>query len=227
MDTQKLAAMVLPAAPALASALTGAGSSLALAALGKALLDDDQASPDEIATAIGQATPDTPLKIKAAQENFLGELTDAGVSLAQINAGEEAKRLDVYAQLDASAAADRQDARQRQVKTNDQTNSILAYMVTAGFFIVLFLLIFLPSITQLTPGLANTTGGTGAAGATSGAAIEPGMKAVLQTLLGVLGTAWVSVISYYFGSSIGSKEKNSLLEEDVVASNKPAKSQAT
>ncbi|MGZ8363168.1 MAG: hypothetical protein ACXW3D_04850 [Caulobacteraceae bacterium] len=38
-----------------------------------------------------------------------------------------------------------------------------------------------------------------------------GDSPVLQTLLGALGASWVSVVSYYFGSSAGSKAKDAVI----------------
>lgn len=80
-----------------------------------------------------------------------------------------------------------------QPPASEQANSctttwvapLLAIGVTMGFFAVLILLLLRP---------------------------EPA-SGVATTLLGALGAAWVSVISYHFGSSAGSQLKTRLLAE--------------
>lgn len=83
------------------------------------------------------------------------------------------------------SAADRDSARQRQIQIKDTTLPILAMSVTGGFFGVLMFM-----MVQEVP----TTS-----------------KDVLNIMLGSLGTAWIQVMSYYFGSSQGSAKKDVLL----------------
>ena len=79
------------------------------------------------------------------------------------------------------------DARDREIHIKDYTPRVLAYGVTIGFFGI----------------LAIYTYGT-----------VPEMNtSVLNIMLGSLGTAWVSIINYYFGSSIGSQRKTELLSK--------------
>jgi hypothetical protein len=85
------------------------------------------------------------------------------------------------------AQLDRASAREREVKTGDQTPALLAVGVTGGFFGVLgYMLMY----------------GTP----------ENGGDALL-VMLGSLGTAWAAVVSYYFGSSAGSKLKTELMSK--------------
>lgn len=88
-------------------------------------------------------------------------------------------------ELERIAASDRKSAREREIAVRDNTPKILAYLVTVGFFAVLAYMI----IHGLPP--------TGS---------EP-----LLIMLGSLGTAWASVIAYFFGSSSGSQMKTEML----------------
>lgn len=87
--------------------------------------------------------------------------------------------------LEAIAAGDRDSARKREMEVKDHTPRNLAYAITVGFFSVLLLLMF--------------------------ADFPENSKEVLYIMLGTLGTSWTACISYYFGSTAGSKVKSELL----------------
>jgi membrane-bound ClpP family serine protease len=93
------------------------------------------------------------------------------------------KSLDI--DLERIAAGDRDSARQMQKETKDWVPKVLAIVITLGFFGIL--------IWMLLNGMPKT-----------------GTEALLM-MLGALGTAWTGVVNFYYGSSAGSKEKNSLL----------------
>jgi hypothetical protein len=193
MIAQDIAPLVAPVSPVLASLLAGSQAALALAALGRALVNDDQASPDAIAAAINGGDGNAKLRIQDAEQKLLARTDAAGVAITTLVAQDSAKRVDAYVALQAKAEEDRAGARQRQITLNDKTNMWLAFGITLGFFAVVGLL---------------------AAGRVNFGA-DPGLRASAQTMLGVLGTGWVSVITYYFGSSASSREKTALLAENV------------
>lgn len=89
------------------------------------------------------------------------------------------RELDV--DLERIANQDRGSAREREIKTGDWAPKALASAITFGFFGVLFWMIAY--------GLPANGG-----------------EAML-VMLGTLGTAWGAIVSYYFGSSAGSREK--------------------
>jgi hypothetical protein len=100
------------------------------------------------------------------------------IRLAEIELQKQAQANEI--DLERLNAGDRADARAREIRTGDRTQAHLAYAVSAGFFCVLgFLLI------EGTP--------------------EHGGDAML-VLLGSLGTAWTAIVSYFYGSSTGSKD---------------------
>jgi len=119
------------------------------------------------------------------------KLIEGGMSPEQLQAAKNAEN--VFKQsmrdLDIKEAGlylgDVANARDRQIKTGDSTNAWLAFGVSAGFFTVLLYLLI------------------------NGKPTEGGDA--LMIMLGSLGTAWTGIISYYFGSSLGSKNKQAEL----------------
>lgn len=194
MDLAEMKRRVETMSGPLAAMLGSANGPIALAALGRTLVGDDQATMDEMASALSGHDPAIALKVKQAEQYLLSRLDQAGASLAEIEKLEGAGPSSATIERDQAAALDRQQARQRQTHSNDRTNGALAILVTAGFFIIMLLVILMPYIR--TPFTTDT-------------------NPVAETLLGVLGTGWVAVISYYFGSSIGSKEKTALFGESM------------
>lgn len=91
------------------------------------------------------------------------------------------KDTETIAQL---AVEDRESARGMQISTRSRTAPFLALLITGGFFGTMLLVMFEPMV-QAAHDAATL-------------------------LLGSLGTAWVSVVSFYFGSSEGSQRKDEL-----------------
>lgn len=86
--------------------------------------------------------------------------------------------------LENIAEADRASARARQIALRDRMPAILATAVTVGFFGVLWLV---------------------------SRGVNPQAHDVMVAMVGVLGSAWMSVVTYYFGSSSGSARKTEIL----------------
>ena len=99
------------------------------------------------------------------------------------------KTLDIQSteELEKIAADDRASARDMEIKTGSRIPGILAMAVTTGFFGLLALEAF--------------------------HAAPIGNDKVLDMMTGSLGTVWIMVATYYFGSSAGSARKTELLSQ--------------
>ncbi len=87
---------------------------------------------------------------------------------------------------------DRASARSREIAVKDRTPMMLAISVTVGFFGMLAILAFVQ--TQATA------------------------HDILVGMTGSLGSAWLGIIGYYFGSSSGSAAKTEIIAAQAKAS---------
>ncbi len=134
----------------------------------------------------------SPESIKGAIQagNLTGEQIIA-LKLAEESFSLEMAKLDIKTKEDLMEweFKNMDSARNREIQVRDWTPRILAYGVTIGFFGLLYYL------TRYVVPLES--------------------KDILNVMLGSLGTAWISIISYYFGSSAGSASKDVLLHQSV------------
>lgn len=138
-----------------------------------------------IAKALGGGDP------KAAEAALIAGDPQTLLALTKVQDDFKAHMSELGIEEQQIRAGDIASARQREIAVKDHTPAILAYLVTAGFFSVLGYVMHV--------GLKQI-------GASAGG------EAVL-IMLGSLGTAWTGIIGYYFGSSIGSKEKDKALSD--------------
>ena len=151
-----------------------------------------------LATALGG--PLAGVATKTIAEALLGtanasdkEISDAlsGASpeqlaqLRQIDATFKTRMAELEIDLERIAGDDRDSARKREMEVKDWTPSMLAAAVIFGFFGVLFWLFIY--------------------------GVPRGSGEVVMIMVGGLQTSFVAIISYYFGSSAGSKAKDILL----------------
>lgn len=85
---------------------------------------------------------------------------------------------------------DRNSARDREARLADWTPRVLAGLVTFGFFGAILLLALVPTTESREP---------------------------LLVMVGSLGTAWTSIIAYYFGSTAGGQKKSELLARSGIS----------
>ena len=138
-------------------------------------------------TAISKALGVDESKVnETIQDGKLSSDQIASIKEAEIQLKSQAQALGLnFEQL---AVQDRSSAREMQSTTKSIIPPLLAIGVTIGFFGILFGLM---------------TGKVDSA------------NQALMIMLGSLGTAWVSIISFYFGSSAGSQSKDQLLYQST------------
>lgn len=87
--------------------------------------------------------------------------------------------------LEAIAANDRDSARKREMEVKDNTPRNLAYLITAGFFAAFAFLAL--------------------------GAVPVDSRDIMFSMVGTLGTVWIGITGYYFGTTANSKAKTELL----------------
>ena len=134
-----------------------------------------------LGTAFGISEP-TQAKIETAFKS--GQLNGdqlVALKLAEQNLALKLEELGV--KREELEYADTKSARDMQIATGSWVPGVLALFVTLGFFGILGWMLH--------------------------AAVSPSEP--LLVMLGSLGTAWASIVGFYFGSSHGSQAKNNLL----------------
>jgi hypothetical protein len=138
----------------------------------------------------GKTDPNSDSDVSKLVSDAMGDLN----KVAQIQQAEQQFKLQM-AQLGFQnekdladiAFEDRSSARNREIQVRDWTPKVLGFLITMGFFgILIFMLKW---------------------------DIPDKSRDVLNIMLGALGTAWISVVTYYFGSSAGSDKKTDLLAD--------------
>lgn len=157
-------------APTIATALLGPLGGLATSAISKVLGIDEKDVQETINS--GKLSADQIAQIKLAEIEFQKQTQELGLNFEKL------------------AVDDRASARNLQATTRSIVPTVLAILVTFGFFGILIWLMINPADTANTP---------------------------LMIMLGSLGTAWTGIIAFYFGSSSGSQAKDNMLYNSVPA----------
>jgi hypothetical protein len=119
MDLSKIGGLLGQIAPTIATAIGGPVAGMAVKALAGALGLGQDASSDDVQTAMMNATPEQLAAIKKVDADFKVQMKELDIDLERI------------------AAGDRDSARNMQMHTNDWIPRAMAIMVTFGFFGIL------------------------------------------------------------------------------------------
>jgi hypothetical protein len=138
MDFMKIIGAV---APTLATAVGGPIGGMAMKFITDALGIPGDASKDDMAKAISNATPDQLLALKNAENDFAVRMKELDIDLERI------------------ASSDRDSARKRETQVRDWMPRILAFTIVAGFMATVFL-VLLGVVEGMKDPLMATTVGT-------------------------------------------------------------------
>ena len=168
---RKLGSALKTVAPTLAAVVTGGASGpigavvakAGVQAAAEALGVPPDTSDTRLTEALAAATPDQLAAVRKADEAFREHLARLEVDALKVD------------------AADRADARARQVAMRDRAPFVLAAVTVTGFFAIFATLVFVD--------------------------IPAGSREAMLLMIGAVTGALASVMSYFFGSSTGSKRK--------------------
>lgn len=158
------------------------GGNLAATALGQILNLKEGSTLDDAGIALMTATPEQRAQLQAEDNRHKEAITQMGFSSA-----EEFERI---------AAADRADARQREIKTGDLTPRVLAYCILAATFLLEGIFAW-----EVFHGHSFTSDGA----------------IIIGRILGTLDTSAALVIGYFYGSSAGSAKKDEMKHAEILA----------
>ena len=161
--------LVSNVAPMVATAFGGPFAGLAVRELSQAILGRPDGSESDIAEVLATGNPEALLKLKEAEQSFKARMKELDIKEEQLH------------------AADRADARAREIAVKDRLVPVLALIILVGFFVTVAYVL-------------------------SGQVDLGGEQAVLiGTLVGYVSAKAEQVVAYYFGSSSGSKEKTRII----------------
>jgi hypothetical protein len=156
-------------APTVASALLGPLGGVAVAGLTK-ILGIDGGTVADVTKAIsdGRVTPEQVAEIRKLELQYQADEKERGFRYAEL----EFKGLE--------------SAHKMQIATNSTTPTVLTYIITAGFFGTLYMVMLHPEMKESAP---------------------------LMIMLGALGAEFASSCKFWFGTTNGSLAKSNLLAQ--------------
>jgi hypothetical protein len=110
------------------------------------------------------------------------------------------------------ATSPQERSRLGRLVSQNVTAAWLAFITTIGFFSLIAALLLISWAGSGSP----VPVGAAAAGAVSALTQGP-FHDLLNTTVGIVGTAWATIISFYFGSSRGSQQKTETLSQVALA----------
>ena len=114
----------------------------------------------------------------------------------------------------APASALAEQSTLQHATQHNNTTIYLAYITTFGFFFLVACLIGFDRFPSIFATIKSSTAAAaeGATGGGAGTQVVQPYRDILMTLMGVIGTAWAGIISFYFGSSVGSRQQSETLQ---------------
>jgi len=161
--------LVSSVAPMVATAFGGPFAGLAVRELSQSILGRPDGSESDIAEVLATGNPEALLKLKEAEQNFKARMKELDIKEEQLH------------------AADRADARAREIAIKDRLVPVLAMIILLGFF---------ATVAYVLSGQVDLSGET---------------AVLIGTLVGYVSAKAEQVVGYYFGSSSGSKEKTKII----------------